>query len=71
MIFVISGVFNKFSREEIQDHIIQNNGKVSSNISSKTTYVIAGENMGPSKKEKAEAIGVPIINEEEFINMIN
>ena len=68
--FVVSGVFNKVSREELKKLIEDNGGKVSSSISSKTAYVVAGDNMGPSKKTKAEGLGVPIITEDEFLEMI-
>ncbi|MDG3581675.1 NAD-dependent DNA ligase LigA [Galbibacter pacificus] len=68
--FVVSGVFEKVSRNELKKLIEDNSGKVSSSISSKTNYVVAGDNMGPSKKEKAEKLGVSIISEEEFLDMI-
>uniref|UniRef100_UPI0030DAD00C NAD-dependent DNA ligase LigA n=1 Tax=uncultured Planktosalinus sp. TaxID=1810935 RepID=UPI0030DAD00C len=68
--FVVSGVFEKVSRIELKKLIEDNGGKVSGSISSKTTYVVAGTNMGPSKKEKAESLGVPIIDEEEFLEMV-
>ncbi|WP_335964358.1 NAD-dependent DNA ligase LigA [Galbibacter sp. PAP.153] len=68
--FVVSGVFEKVSRNELKKLIDDNSGKVSSSISSKTNYVVAGDNMGPSKKEKAEKLGVSIISEEEFLDMI-
>jgi DNA ligase (NAD+) len=69
--FVVSGVFEKVSRTELKKHIEDNGGKVSSSISSKTSYVVAGANMGPSKKEKADKLGVPIISEDDFLAMIN
>jgi len=68
--FVISGVFTKVSRDELKKLIENNGGKVSSSISSKTSYVVAGENMGPSKLQKAESLGVPIISEDRFLDMI-
>ena len=68
--FVVSGVFTKVSRNELKKLIEDNGGKVSSAISSKTNYVVAGENMGPSKKAKAENLGVPIISEDDFLGMI-
>lgn len=68
--FVVSGVFAKVSRNELKKLIEDNGGKVSSAISSKTNYVVAGENMGPSKKAKAESLGVPIISEDDFLGMI-
>jgi DNA ligase (NAD+) len=66
-IFVVSGVFETVSRDELKKLIEDNGGKVSSSISSKTNYVIAGDNMGPSKRDKATALGIPIISEHEFI----
>ncbi len=68
--FVVSGVFESVSRDELKKLIEDNGGKVSGSISSKTNYVVAGENMGPSKKEKAESLGVPIISERDFLEMI-
>jgi len=70
-IFVVSGVFYQVSRTELKKLIEDNGGKVSSSISSKTNYVVAGDKMGPSKKEKAEKIGVEIISEEAFLQMLN
>ncbi|SRX76049.1 NAD-dependent DNA ligase LigA [Aequorivita antarctica] len=69
--FVVSGVFTKVSRDELKKLIEDNGGKVSSAISSKTNYVVAGENMGPSKKTKAESLGVAIISEDDFLQMIS
>ena len=69
-IIVVSGVFNKLSRTELKKAIEDNGGKVSSSISSKTTYLVAGENMGPSKRTKAEDLNVPIITEDEFLDKI-
>jgi DNA ligase (NAD+) len=70
MIFVVSGVFNKFSRDELKKSIDKNGGKVSSSISSKTNYLVAGDNMGPAKLKKAEKLEVKIISEEEYIKLI-
>ena len=70
-IFVVSGVFSKFSRDELRSYIENNGGKVKSSISSKTDYLIAGNNMGPSKKEKAINLNVEIISEDEFIELLN
>lgn len=67
---VISGVFAKHSREEYKAMIEQNGGKNVSNISSATSYVFAGENMGPAKLEKARKLGIPIIGEDEFLAML-
>ncbi|MGO3184344.1 MAG: NAD-dependent DNA ligase LigA [Aequorivita sp.] len=69
--FVVSGVFTKVTRNELKKMIEDNGGKVSSSISSKTSYVVAGDNMGPSKKTKAEDLGVPIISEDDFLEMIS
>jgi len=68
--FVVSGVFAKVSRDELKKLIEDNGGKVSGSISGKTNYVVAGENMGPSKKVKADSLGVSIISEDEFLEMI-
>ncbi|MEZ7931055.1 MAG: helix-hairpin-helix domain-containing protein, partial [Flavobacteriales bacterium] len=70
MIFVVSGVFNQFSRDELKKSIDKNGGKVSSSISSKTSYLVAGDNMGPAKLKKAEKLEVKIISEEEYIKLI-
>jgi DNA ligase (NAD+) len=70
LVFVVSGVFSKFSRDELKASIEQNGGKVSSSISKKTSYIVAGENMGPSKLAKAEKLAVKIINEDEFLEML-
>ncbi len=68
--FVVSGVFESLSRDELKKLIEDNGGKVSSSISSKTNYVVAGDNMGPSKREKATSLAIPIISEQEFLNLI-
>ena len=68
--FVVSGVFTKVSRPELKKLIEKNGGKIASSISKKTSYVVAGDNMGPSKKTKAESLGVPLISEDEFLAMI-
>jgi DNA ligase (NAD+) len=70
-IFVVSGVFEKFSREGLKLSIEENGGKVGSSISKNTDYVIAGDNMGPAKLQKAESLGIPIIDEDNFLEMIN
>ena len=67
---VVSGVFEKYSRDELKKLIEINGGKVSSSISKNTSFILAGSNMGPSKKQKAEALGIKIIGEEEFIKII-
>lgn len=68
--FVISGVFEKVSRNELKKMIEDNGGKVSSSISSKTNYLVAGDNMGPSKLAKAENLGTHIISEDDFLKML-
>lgn len=68
--FVVSGVFSKFSRDDLKKAIELNGGKNVGSISAKTNYVIAGENMGPAKLEKAEKLGIKIITEDDFIKMI-
>ena len=69
--FVISGVFEMHSREEIKNLIEINGGKISSSISSKTNYLVAGNNLGPAKYAKANNLGVPIINEVSLIDLIS
>lgn len=69
--FVVSGVFEKFSRDDLKKSIEDNGGKVGSSISAKTDFVIAGENMGPAKLEKANQLKVPIISENDFLEMIS
>ncbi|MDX2362797.1 MAG: NAD-dependent DNA ligase LigA [Crocinitomicaceae bacterium] len=71
MSFVVSGVFNAFSRTELKEVIEDNGGKNVGSISSKTTYVVAGENMGPSKLKKANDLKVTIVSEDEFIAMLS
>lgn len=68
--FVVSGVFTQFSRDELKNAIEDNGGKVGSSISSKTDFVVAGDNMGPAKLEKANKLNIPIISETDFMNMI-
>ena len=68
--FVISGVFNKYSRDQLKDLIELHGGKNSSSISKKTNYLLAGDNMGPEKLKKAQSAGVKMITEEEFEKMI-
>ncbi len=69
--FVVSGVFNTFSRDEIKEVIESNGGKNVSSISSKTDFVVAGENMGPAKLKKASSLGITILSEDEFIQLFN
>ena len=68
--FVISGTFEFHTREEIKSIIELNGGKISSSISSKTSYVLAGKSMGPKKKIKANKLGVNVIDEKEFLKML-
>ncbi len=68
--FVVSGVFTEFSRDGIKKAIEDNGGKAGSSISAKTDYVVAGDNMGPAKLEKAKKLGVKIISEAQFIEML-
>jgi DNA ligase (NAD+) len=68
--FVVSGVFEKFSRDELKNSIEENGGKVGSSISAKTHFVVAGDNMGPAKLEKANSLKIPIISEDDYIEMI-
>lgn len=69
--FVISGVFHSFSRDELKMLVEDNGGKNASSISKKTDYVIAGENMGPSKLQKATELNIPILSEDDFVTMLN
>jgi len=69
--FVVSGFFEHFSREELKKTIEQHGGRNAGSVSSKTSYVIAGRNMGPEKRKKAEKDGIPVISEEEFIQMLS
>ncbi|HUM33607.1 MAG TPA: NAD-dependent DNA ligase LigA [Bacteroidales bacterium] len=69
--FVISGTFNNFSRDELKLIIEKNGGKIMSSVSKNTDYLVAGENMGPAKLEKANKLGVKIISEGEFLKMLN
>ena len=64
---VVSGVFQSISRNELKALIEANGGKVVSSISAKTTYLVAGANMGPSKRQKAEQLNIPILTEQEFL----
>ncbi len=67
---VVSGVFSTFSRDELKKIIEDNGGKNGSSISAKTDYVVAGDNMGPAKLEKANQLGIPILTEQEFVDLI-
>jgi DNA ligase (NAD+) len=68
--FVVSGVFSKYSRDELKKLIELNGGKISSSISKNTSFILAGSNMGPSKKQKAEALDIKIISEDDFVKII-
>nr|WP_176420266.1 NAD-dependent DNA ligase LigA [Lutibacter flavus] len=70
-IFVVSGVFKIFNRNDLKKSIEDNGGKVASSISKKTNFIIAGDNMGPSKLAKAESLEIPIITETDYIKMLN
>lgn len=69
--FVVSGVFEHYSRDELKETIKNNGGKVISAISGKLDYLLAGDKMGPAKKDKADKLGITILTEEEFQQMIN
>jgi len=69
-VIVISGVFIRHTRDEYKDLIEKNGGKNSSSISTSTSFILAGDNMGPAKREKAEALGIKILDEEEFLKII-
>ena len=69
--FVISGVFENYERSELKKLIEQHGGKNVSSLSKNTSYLIAGNNMGPSKKDKAAKLNIPMISEFEFEKMIN
>ena len=67
---VISGVFTRHSRDEYKAMIEKHGGKNVGSISKKTSFILAGDNMGPSKLEKAQALNIPIMNEDEFLAMV-
>ena len=67
---MISGVFAHHSRDEYKEMIELNGGKNTGSISKKTDYVLAGENMGPAKREKAVSLGIPVISEDDFLKML-
>lgn len=68
---LISGVFKEHTREEYKEIIEKNGGKNATSLSSNTSFLLAGENMGPSKREKAESLGIPLINESDFLKLIH
>jgi DNA ligase (NAD+) len=67
---VISGVFSQHSRDEYKQMIEAHGGKNVGSISKKTSFVLAGDNMGPEKRKKAESIGIPLVSEEDFLAML-
>jgi DNA ligase (NAD+) len=69
--FVVSGVFSLFSRDELKKKIEENGGKVLSGVSASTSFLVAGEKMGPEKKKKAEKLNVAVISEQDFVEMIS
>jgi len=69
--FAISGTFENYERDQLQDIILKNGGRILSSVSGKLDYLVAGDNMGPSKREKAEKLGVKIISEQEFEKLLN
>ena len=69
--FVVSGVFMKVTRNQLKLLIEKNGGRVVSSITKKTNYVVAGDKMGPSKRIKAENLGITILSEDEFLSMIS
>lgn len=69
--FVVSGVFESYGRDELKNVIKQHGGKVASGITSKTSYLVAGEKMGPAKKEKADSLGIPILDESSFRELLS
>jgi len=69
-IIVISGVFTRHTRDEYKEIIEKNGGKNSSSISGNTSFILAGDNMGPSKREKAKELGIQILTEAEFLKII-
>ncbi|MEJ7658922.1 MAG: BRCT domain-containing protein [Hymenobacter sp.] len=68
--FVLSGVFENYSREQLQTLIQQHGGKITGSISKKLSYLVAGDNMGPAKREKALGFKVPIISENELLALL-
>lgn len=69
--FLISGVFENYSREQLQEMVVANGGKINSSVSAKLDYLLAGDNMGPAKKEKAEKLKVKIISIHDFVAMLS
>jgi DNA ligase (NAD+) len=71
MNFVISGTFDLHSRDEYKEMILKNGGKSSGSVSKNTDYILAGNNMGPAKLDKAKKLGVKLIDETTFLEMLN
>lgn len=71
MKILVSGVFEQFSRDQIKEVIESHGGENVSSVSAKTNLIIAGQNMGPAKLEKAEKLGIKIMNEEDFLHLIS
>jgi DNA ligase (NAD+) len=69
--FIISGVFENYSRDELKDIIEANSGKIVSSISAKLNFLVAGDNMGPAKLEKATKLQIPIISDDDLIKMLH
>ncbi|MEX0982919.1 MAG: NAD-dependent DNA ligase LigA [Bacteroidales bacterium] len=69
--FVISGKFSGYSRDELKELVEKNGGKNVGSVSAKTSYILAGENMGPEKRKKAEALGIPVISIDDFTDLLN
>ena len=67
---VISGVFTRHSRDEYKRMIEENGGKNVGSISGKTSFILAGDNMGPAKLQKAEKLGIPLVDEDTFLGML-
>ena len=67
---MVSGVFERYSRNELKAMIEAHGGKVGSSISSKTSFILAGSAMGPAKKAKAETLGIALVDEDQFLEML-
>jgi len=69
--FVVSGDFGSAERRrEIEQMVVNNGGKLGTSVSSKTSFIVAGSQMGPSKKQKAIELGIPLLNEQEFLDLL-
>ena len=67
---VISGTFRKHTRDELKEMIEQHGGRYSASVSTRTDYLLGGEGIGPSKMQKVEKLGIPVISEEDFLRML-